>query len=77
MYVCMYVCLLLIVLEALGGGTLSDVIDRAQGTLLPHGRALDIAYQLISALHYIHEDLSPYAMMIHRGTVSAYISTYT
>ena len=57
----------LIVLETLGGGTLSDVIEGAQGTLLPRGRALDIAHQLISAIHYLHEELSPYAMMIHRG----------
>eukprot|EP01036_Dinobryon_divergens_P030328 gene30328-39557_t len=54
------------VLETLGGGTLSDVIEGAQGTLLPRGRALDIAHQLISAIHYLHEELSPYAMMIHR-----------
>ena len=56
----------LTVLEGLGGGTLSDVIDK-RGGLLPRGMALDIARQLISALQYLHEDLSPFAMMIHRG----------
>lgn len=56
-----------IVLEELSGGTLSGVLERRGREVLPRGRALEIARQLISALEYIHEDLSPYAMIIHRG----------
>eukprot|EP01036_Dinobryon_divergens_P032540 gene32540-42153_t len=54
------------VLEKLGGGTLSDVIEK-HGGLLPRWSALDIALQLITALQYLHEELSPFAMIIHRG----------
>lgn len=55
-----------VVLEHLAGGTLSEVIERF-GNNLPPRKALDVARQLISALKYLHEDLSPYAMIVHRG----------
>eukprot|EP01036_Dinobryon_divergens_P033698 gene33698-43555_t len=54
-----------VVLELLGGGTLSELIEFQKRTL-PLQTALDIAHQLISALKYLHEDLNPYAMIIHR-----------
>lgn len=59
-------CKIPTVLEELGRGTLSDLIEK-QGGLLSRWMALDIARQLISALQYLHEDLSPFAMIIHRG----------
>ena len=68
MYYCFNYVPTYIVLEELGGGTLFDVLENRGGELLPRGRALDIACQLICAFKYIHEDLSPYAMIIHRGT---------
>ena len=57
------------VLEELCGGTLHDMLDKRCGKLLPRGRALDIAYQLTSALKYLHEDLSSYTMILHRGII--------
>ena len=58
-----------VVLEQLGGGTLSELIEIRKSTL-PLRTALNIAHQLVSALKYLHEDLSPYAMIIHRGRSS-------
>jgi len=63
----MFVLHVCIVLEELSGGTLSDLLERRRGEPLPCGRVLDIARQLISAMQYLHEDISPYAMIIHRG----------
>ena len=63
---------LIIVLEELGGGTLSDMIERRRGAILPRGQALDIARQLACALQHIQEDLSPFAMIIHRGITSSW-----
>lgn len=57
-----------VVLEQLGGGTLFELLE-IHKRALPLRTALDIAHQLVSALHYLHEDLSPYAMIIHRGGV--------
>eukprot|EP01036_Dinobryon_divergens_P027845 gene27845-36686_t len=54
-----------VVLEQLGGGTLSELIEIRKSTL-PLRTALNIAHQLVSALKYLHEDLSPYAMIVHR-----------
>ena len=65
-----YICACVsIVLEELSGGTLSDVIKKRTGGILLHRQALDIALQLACALHHLQEDLSPFAMIIHRGTV--------
>eukprot|EP01035_Chromulina_nebulosa_P027405 gene27405-36046_t len=55
-----------IVLEELGGGTLSDMIER-RGGILPRGQALDFARQLACALQHLHEDLSPFAMGEEEG----------
>eukprot|EP01036_Dinobryon_divergens_P032716 gene32716-42364_t len=55
-----------IVLEELGGGTLSEMIEKRRGGILPCGQALDIARQLACALQHLQEDLSPFAMIIHR-----------
>ena len=60
-----------IVLEELGGGTLPELIER-KGGILPRGQALDIARQLACALQHIQEDLSPFAMIIHRGITSSW-----
>ena len=61
-----------VVLEPLAGGTLSEVIER-HGNNLPPWKALNIARQLISALKYLHEDLSPYAMIVHRGELLSHL----
>eukprot|EP01036_Dinobryon_divergens_P032718 gene32718-42368_t len=55
-----------IVLEELGGGTLSDMIVKRRCGILPCGQALDIAHQFACALQHLQEDLSPFAMIIHR-----------
>ena len=57
-----------VVLEELGGGTLTDLIAKRTGGILPRSQALDIARQLACALQHLQEDLSPFAMIIHRGT---------
>jgi serine/threonine protein kinase len=65
-----------IAVEHLGGGTLKQFIDSGEGTLLKSSfkkipslksSILPIAQQLVSALKYLHEDLHPTAMVIHRG----------
>eukprot|EP01035_Chromulina_nebulosa_P027892 gene27892-36738_t len=60
-----------IVLEELCEGTLSDVIEKRQGRIFPHAQALDIARQLACALQHLQEELSPFAMIIHRGILLA------
>ena len=57
-------------LEELEEGTLADVIESRAG-ILPVVRALEIARQLACALQYLHEDLSPFAMIVHRGALSS------
>ena len=60
-----------VVLEELCGGTLSDMIERRKGRILPRWQALDIARQLACALQHLQEELSPFAMIIHRGILLA------
>lgn len=56
-----------IVLQKLEGGTLAQLLHKSKGAL-PISKALDIAFQLASALKYLHNDMSQYASVIHRGT---------
>jgi serine/threonine protein kinase len=68
-----------IAVEHLGGGTLDQGILSGEGSLLKSvskkssslklSVLLPIAKQLVSALKYLHEDLHPMAMIIHRGDI--------
>lgn len=58
-----------IAIDYLGGGTLEDLIRRYQGSSgIPLKMALPIALELASALKYLHDDMHPDAIVIHRGT---------
>ena len=73
----------LIVLENLEGGTLSDILRGRRNLIeesslqytyaemgplrLPIHTILNIAYSLISAIKYLHFDVHPDAIIIHRG----------
>jgi len=67
-----------IAVELLGGGTLDQYIESSgeRSLLLKSDLAsslktcLPIARQLVLALKYLHEDLHPSAMIIHRGPIS-------
>ena len=69
-----------IAVEYLAGGTLDKVIagyqqPPSQGYFggMPFHTAISIAIELVSALKYLHHDMHPDAIVIHRGTNKHYI----